>query len=285
MIYKRDKKIYYEEKDSSFLKFLYQNWFGRILLKVAISKPISKIGGCYMESRLSRRNIKNFIIKNNIDMTDYKDEQYSNFNEFFTRKIKVTKRPISKDKNILISPADSKLIVYKIDDDISFKIKNSIYTVSELLKDEKMAKEYKNGYCLVFRLCVDDYHHYHFIDDGKLLSKKNIKGVLNTVQPLAFKKSRVFLENSREVNVLSTKNFGKVIQIEVGALMVGKIVNLDLKEFKRGDEKGYFKFGGSTVILLFKEDTVELDKDILENSLKDIETKVKLGEKIGRRNL
>jgi len=283
MIYYRDKKEYVEEKTSSFLKFLYYNPVGRILLKIAISKPISKIGGFYMNTCLSKGRIKKFIINNNIDMSEYHEYNYKSFNEFFIRKIKVTKRPIPKDDNLLISPADSKVLVYKIDDEVKLNIKNSIYTVSEILKDDKLAREYKNGYLIIFRLCVDDYHHYHFIDDGKIISNKKINGVLNTVQPISDKKCRVFSENAREVSVLDLKHFGKVIQIEVGALMVGKIKNLDVSEFKRGDEKGYFCFGGSTVVLLFKENTIDIDKDIIDNSKKGIETRVKLFEKIGRR--
>ena len=283
MIYHREKKVYYEDSSSSFLKFLYYNPFGRILLKITTLKPISKIGGFYMNTRLSKWMIKGFVKKNNIDMSEYEVSNYKCFNEFFIRKIKKNKRPISKDENLFVSPADSKLLVYKIDDEVKLNIKNSIYTVSEILKDDELAKEYKNGYCLVFRLCVDDYHHYHFVDDGKIIGSKKINGVLNTVQPIADKKCRVFSENAREVTILDTKNLGKVIEIEVGALMVGKIVNRDIKKFKRGEEKGYFCYGGSTVVLLLKDKTVKIDKDILDNSKKLIETKIKLGEVIGRR--
>lgn len=282
MIYNRSNKIYYEDKKSPFLKFLYKTIPGRIILKITIQRPVSKIGGLYMNSFLSRFMIKSFIRKNNIDMSDYPKEKYKSFNQFFIRKIKDGKRPIDCNKNHLIAPADSKLTAYKIDNDTHINVKNSIYTISELLKDDKLALEYKNGYCLVFRLCVDDYHHYHFIDDGKVIGTKKIKGVLHTVSPI-IDKERIYSENSREYAILDTTNFGKIIEIEVGALMVGKIKNKDVKEFKRGDEKGYFCFGGSTIILLLKENIIELDKDILENSLKNIETKVKLGEKVGRR--
>ena len=283
MVYNREKKEYYEESTSSFLKFLYYNPLGRVFLKLSILKPISNIGGFYMNSKLSKRKIKSFIKKNNIDMSDYPEISYKCFNEFFTRSIKEGKRPIDKDNNVLISPSDSRLLAYKIDDDLTLNIKNSKYTLPEILKDSELSKEYKNGYCLVFRLCVDDYHHYHFIDDGKIVSSKKIKGVFNTVQPIADKKCRVFSENSREVTVLDTANFGKVTEIEVGALMVGRIVNKKIEDFKKGEEKGYFCYGGSTVVLLVKENMVKIDKDILDNSKKLIETKVKLGEVIGRR--
>lgn len=283
MIYNREKDLYYSEKNRLALKFFYKTIPGRILLKLAITKPVSKIGGLYMDSPLSKFSIKRFIRKNNIDMTDYKEVKYKSFNQFFIREIKATKRPITKDYKNLIAPADSRLTAYKIDDDTRLNVKNSVYTVEEILKDKKLAKEYKNGYCLVFRLAVDDYHHYHFIDDGKVLGNKKIKGVLHTVSPITHKKDKVFSENNREYSILETENFGQVVQVEVGALMVGKIKNKKKPEFKRGEEKGYFCFGGSTIIMLFKENTIKLDEDILSNSEKHIETKIKLGEKVGRK--
>jgi phosphatidylserine decarboxylase len=73
--------------------------------------------------------------------------------------------------------------------------------------------------------------------------------------------------------------------MEVGALLVGKIVNHHgPAAVRRGQEKGYFQFGGSTVVLLLKKDTALLDEDILENSRNGIETVVKFGEKIGTAN-
>lgn len=175
-------------------------------------------------------------------------------------------------------------MVYEIDDDLKMNIKNSIYTVGELLNDEKLSREYKNGTCLIFRLTVDDYHRYCFIDDGSLKYRKVINGRLHTVGPISSKRYKVYSENNREYSVLKTRNFGKVIQIEVGALLVGKIKNHSIKVFKKGDEKGYFCFGGSTIVLLFKEKVIKMDEDILEYSKAGIETKIKMGEKIGETN-
>ena len=205
-------------------------------------------------------------------MTEYIEKDYSSFNDFFIRNIKEGKRTISDG---IIAVCDSKLSAYKLDNDSSFKIKNSIYTVEELIGEKK---EYK--YALIFRLCVDDYHHYTFPDDGKIISKKRIEGKLHTVQPIAFKRYKVFHENTREITYLNCKNLGEVCYIEVGAMMVGKIVNEQKKEFVKGEEKGHFEFGGSTVILLINKD-IKLDKKILENTSQEIETVVKLGNNIG----
>ena len=276
---RNDQKIYYEKEDK-FTCFLYQNPFGRCLLKFLYLPFISKIGGVYMNSSLSKTMIKNFIIKNNIDMNDYKEEKYKCFNYFFARKIKDGKRPINRNNTDLISPADAKLSVYKINEKNSFKIKKSTYSINDLFGEE--IKGFENGYALIFRLGVSDYHHYIFIDDGTLTTKKIIKGCLHTVRPIAVECENVFIQNSRETSLLHTNNFDDVYMCEVGAMMVGKIVNEKTKgKFKRGEEKGYFKFGGSTIILLINN--VKIDEDIINNTNMNIETIVKMGETIGKR--
>jgi len=283
VIYNRDSKEYIYEKDSFILKFLYGNVVGRFILKLFTMKWFTNLGALYMRSSLSKLRIKKFIKQNNINMEDYVMDNYKCFDEFFIRKIKEDKRPLNLDNNLLLSPCDSKLSVYKIDDDTILNIKNSSYTIGELLNDNELAKSYKGGYCLVFRLCVDDYHRYHYIDDGINMYTKKINGIFHTVRPIAFKYKKVFSENSREYSLLKTNNFGNVIQMEVGALLVGKICNLDKKEFKRGEEKGYFRFGGSTIVLLFEPNKIIIDQDILDKTSKDIEVKIKLFDVIGRR--
>lgn len=277
---KRDNQTIYYEKEDKFTCFLYENALGRCLLKFLYLPFVSKIGGIFMDSCLSKKMIKKFIIKNNIDMNDYNEEKYKCFNDFFTRKIKEGRRPLNNDTNILISPADSKLSAYKISDQNSFKIKKSTYSLNDLFGEE--IKGFENGYALVFRLGVTDYHHYIFIDDGSLDGEKIIKGRLHTVRPIAVDNENVFIQNSRETSILHTKNFGDVYMCEVGAMMVGKIVNEKTKgKFKKGEEKGYFKFGGSTIILLIKN--VTIDEDIITNTNMHIETVVKMGEAIGKR--
>lgn len=282
-LYNRQTKEFFEEKEQLSLRFLYHTILGRMILKLLIKKPISKITGKILNSKLSVIAVKPFIKKNCINMSDYKVKKYSSFNDFFTRKIKKNTRSISPLKKDFVSVADSKLSVYKIDSKNCLKIKNSFYTVEELVKDKELAETYRGGYVLVFRLSVEDYHHYIYNDEGKTIYTNKIDGVLHTVNPLAFKQFKVFCENSREYSVLETSNFGTIVQIEVGALNVGKIRNNNLSSFKRGDEKGYFEFGGSTIVLLVKKDILELDKDILKNSKDDVETIVKLGDTIGHK--
>ena len=272
MYYDLKNNKFIEYKDSKSLKFLYSTIIGRIILKIATTKFIANTYAKYMNSKFSKRKIKKFIIKNNIDMNEYIIKDYKSFNDFFMRNIKPEKRKIEDG---LVAIADSKLSYYKIDDNSKFNIKDSLYTVEELIGEKK---DYK--YALIFRLCVDDYHHYIFPDDGKVINNKYINGKLHTVQPIALKKYKVFHENSREVTFLDCNTLGDVCIIEVGALMVGKIVNEKVEKFKKGDEKGHFEFGGSTVIMLLNKN-IKINKKIVDNSNNDIETIVKMGQKIG----
>lgn len=284
IIDRQTNKIYYEESLKS-AEYLYKNKLGNLILMFATKRYISFLVGRILDAKISKILIPSFIKQNNIDMTIYEKTTYMSFNEFFSRKILVNQRPISNKKNLLISPADAKLLVYNISNTDRFTIKNKDYTLKTLFRDESLASEYKNGLCLVFRLTVDDYHRYCYIDQGSLLSTKKIGGKFHTVAPISFQKYRVFEENAREYMVLDTTNFGKIIQMEVGAMMVGKIVNHSLEVFERGEEKGYFLFGGSTILLFFKENVIKVDDDILKNSLKNIETRVHLGEIIGKKLL
>lgn len=283
IIFDREKNNTYEEKQYGRRKllFLYNTVLGRLMLRFFISKTYSKRNAKSNNKKNSARKISRFVKTYRIDLTEFENIDYTSFGDFFIRKIKAGKRPISTGIYDFISPADSKLLTYKIDEALNIHIKNSIYTVSELICNETLAKEYQNGICLVFRLSVDDYHRYIYFDDGEIMRTRKIDGVLHTVTPIATKKHRVFSENYRELALLNTKHFGEVLQIEIGALLVGKINNYPATCFKKGDEKGYFELGGSTIVLLLKENTVRIDEDIIDYSRQEIETKVKLGEKIG----
>lgn len=262
--------------------FVYRNKFGRIILKLLICKPISKIVGAFLNSPMSKPMIKSFVKNNNIDLSLYENENYNCYNNFFTRKIKLENRVMVDDKNAFISPADSRLLALDITDNLKFKIKNGYYSLDTLLDDKQLADEFSGGRLLIFRLCVDDYHRYCFVDNGKILANKYINGKLHTVQPIALEKDNFFKENSREVTVIQTENFDKIAMVEIGAMMVGKIVNHNTNGIsKKGEEKGYFEFGGSTVCVVLKKNAVEIDDEIINNTKNELETRVLFREKIG----
>ena len=276
-IYDRKLQKYIEEKENQegILRFLYHTVLGRILLKVLVARPwLSKAVAIYYKSRLSKKKIIPFIEKNNIDVSEWVIEDFKTFNDFFIRR-----KDVSVDSG-LISIADSKLSVYKIDEDLKLKIKNSIYNLEDILGSSEMAEKYNNGTCLVFRLGVNDYHRYIYIDSGKLISQKFINGELHTVRSIS-EKYNVFSRNCRVVNEFQTESLGDVAQVEVGALLVGCVQNYNKSVFIKGEEKGYFEYGGSTVVVLLQEGVVNIDADIIEQSNKDIEVKVSVGEQIG----
>ncbi len=269
---------------SNLLDFLYNTTPGRISLKLLTMPTISKVAGKFLDSKASTFLIDSFIKSNNIDMTEYEDEKYNSFNEFFRRNVKKEARPINFEPSNFISPCDGNLTIYKIDGYNEFNIKNSRYTVNDLLKDKKLAAMYNNGYCMVFRLCVDNYHRYHYLDNGVKSKNRHIDGVLHTVQPIAVEATDVYVQNTREYTVLRTENFDDIVQMEVGAMLVGRINNNhERTRFVRGQEKGCFEYGGSTIILLVKDQIIDIEDSIILNSKEDNETPVKFGQVIGKR--
>ena len=268
--------------DNLFISFLYKTLPGRLLLSIIIRPIFSKFFGFIMSSGISKPFISGFVKKNNIDLNEYKDARYSSFNEFFWREIKDEFRPIFPDADGVVAPCDGKLTAYRITDESVFEIKNSHYDITSLLVDKQLAGDFSGGICLIFRLTPDDYHRYCYIDDGEVVSRKKIRGVLHTVRPIAMQRYKIFAQNSREYAVLQTKHLGKVVQMEVGALFVGKIINNDAESaFIRGQERGMFEFGASTVVMLFQKDAIVVDDVIFENTRRDLETVVRMGARIG----
>ena len=265
-----------------FLRFLYHNPVGGVLLKFLTARWISITAGFFLDRGVSRCLVKGFIRRNGIDMSRFEKGPFKSFNAFFTRRLLPESVHIDMEKDSFVSPSDGKVSVYRIEPDGKFEIKGFSYTAETLLDDPAMAEKYMGGLCIVVRLAVDDYHRYIYVDNCTHEGQRFIKGRLHTVQPVALGARRVFTENCRAVTVLHTENFGDVTQVEVGAMMVGRIVNdHDGGKFSRGDEKGRFEFGGSTIVLLVEKDKVELDSEFFENSANEDETVVRCGERIG----
>lgn len=281
MIYynKKTKKLENDTSSKS-LNFLYTTKIGRIILKV-ITKPFfSKMNGFFLNTKISTIYINRFIKKNNIDKNRFEDKKYKSFNDFFTRKL-TKKEQIKQSKAFeLISPCDSKISVYKISKDLKVNVKNSIYSIENLIQN-KVPNTFIDGYALIFRLSPEDYHHYHAIDNMIIKNRKVISGLLHSVNPVVYKDYKVFTENHREISLIKTQNFGEILWIEIGALNIGKIHNTNKDKLNKYEEKGYFSFGGSTIILLFQKDKIKLDKDILYYSKRGLEIKIYYGDIIG----
>jgi len=265
------------------LNFLYKTLPGRFILKGLTSPVLSIACGKFMDQRASLILVPPFVKLNNIDMSEYYADKFTCFNDCFTRKIRREYRPFNRDRGSLVAPCDGYLTVYKLDGKKVIPVKQSMYSISRLLGSKKLAKEFKDGYCLVFRLCVDNYHRYTYFDSGVKGKNHFIPGRLHTVRPIALESIPVFTENSREFTVMKTRHFGKAVQMEVGAMLVGKIENYHQKyRFIRGEEKGRFLYGGSTIILLLQKDAAVIDESIMLASANQIETPIKMGQKIGQ---
>ena len=271
-----------EDTKNRTLSFLYGTPLGRVIVSVMIRPWVSRTAGAVMDSRLSCLAIRPFVKRNQIDMSDYEDRKYRSFNDFFTRHIRPGVRPVDSDPTHLISPCDCKLSAYPITPDAKFRIKGRDYTMESLVRDGELAARFVGGTLLLFRLTVSDYHRYIYVDDGVKGPNIPIPGVYHTVNPIAGERFPVYQENTREYSILESAHFGTVLMMEVGAALVGRIVNHHGPgQVRRGQEKGRFEYGGSTVILCLQKGTAEIDGDILENTRKEIETVVKMGERIG----
>lgn len=268
-------------KESGMLRFLYRTAAGRVVLRLLIARWVSKLCGAFLNSRLSKPLIGKFVRSNGIDLAEFESDHFRCFNDCFCRKIKEGGRPIPQDEQVLFSPCDGLLSAYRIQEDTILPVKQSAYTVTSLLRNEELAKRYQDGVCLVFRLCVNHYHRYCYPANGTKGENVFLKGKLHTVRPIALEARPVFVENCREYTLIDTDHFGQLVQMEVGAMLVGKIKNHHgASAVIRGEEKGMFLYGGSTIILLLEKDTVTLKDEFFTATAEGKETPIRMGDNL-----
>lgn len=279
------------------VRWMYENPVGKALSEMAAKPFISKIYGNLQDSPSSKKKVKPFIKDFSIQIDEFLPQEgrevsdpYESFNQFFIRKFKDGKRPFAKGDEFP-APCEARYFGFNQNtEDISLPVKGAFLKPKDLLGNagSSFFKNFENGPVVVARLCPVDYHRFHYPDDGKILKHYPETGKLHSVNPIALKsRADIFITNERYVSILETENFGKIAYIEVGATCVGKIYqshNLD-SDYNRGDEKGYFLFGGSTVVLLGEPGFWELSQDLKENSLNGTETYIRLGDTIGKKIL
>lgn len=271
-----------EPGNSKSVVFLCSSPFGRFLYNLTLFLQIPKIMGAFLRSPLSKFFIKGFVKKNNIDMSAFAGVKFKSFNDFFTRKDNSRKPELSSE--ILISPCDSALSVFNIEENSTFKIKGFDYTLKDFFETDEFDKTFSGGNALIFRLAATDYHRYCYIDSGSLEKNHFLKGKLYSVQPVCCRTFKVYTKNRRSWTILHTQNFGDVAQVEVGAFSVGGIKNHhENYSFSKGEEKGYFDLHGSTIVMLFRKNTIKLDEEILAQTANGKETTVKYGQPIGKK--
>ena len=266
------------------LVWLYYNPIGEATLwALAKRKLFSSIYGNMMDRTSSAKKIHPFIEEFDIDMSVAQKQEFNNFNDFFTRKLKADARPVDTISTVVGSPADGKILAYADISNSWFFIKGYRFDLSSFLDNPVLAQKYHDGALLIIRLAPVDYHRFHFPLSGNISVNKKIDGDYYSVNPFALrKKAEIFCLNKREYSILSNPLFGDVVMAEVGATMVGSIIQTFNGSYvNKGKEKGYFKFGGSTVVLLFEKSKIHIDKDLLTNTANGYETTVKMGERIG----
>lgn len=291
-IYNRKTNNYETEKvaGENYIKWSYESPVGKSFTELLLKKKLfSKLYGSYCNTSLSKKKIDKFIKDFDIDMniSSMNVSEFNNFNEFFIRTLSKDSRPVPTDDSLLTSPGDGRLFAFEnISTDKLIQVKGIHYSLSELIGDASIAKDYEGGVCLVLRLCPTDYHRFHFVDNGIPLESSFIAGNYYSVNPVALERiPKLYCQNKREWSIFKSDNFGDIIHIEVGATCVGTIVQTYTpnKRVIKGEEKGYFKFGGSTTILLFKKNSIKIDDDILCQTELGFECKVLMGEVIGKK--
>lgn len=264
---------------SAAITFLYGSAFGRLLLKGIMVSHADRLAVAFLRSRCSHPLIRIYAKKHGIELTDAQIHSFRTYRDFFARIREA--EPVDLAPKHLISPCDGWLSAYPIAADSSFSIKNSRYAIHDLLQDSELAGKFEGGTCLIFRLCASDYHHYCYIDGGYQGENHDIPGILHSVQPIACEKYPVYVLNRRCWTMMTTQNFGPVVQTEIGALVVGGICNPRQNlRVVRGMEKGHFELAGSTIVLLFRKGRIKLLPEILQQA-KHGEVRVKMGMRIG----
>lgn len=287
-----EEKVYFGEA----VRFLY----GRSFLSKIFGWPItylisrfplfSSLFGWWNDLPRTKKKIQPFIDLYSIDISEFREpvESFPCFNAFFIRKLSSKCRPLAGGNDVAIIPADGRYLFYpNISKSDGFLVKREKFLLADLLQSEVLAHKYEQGTMIIARLCPTDYHRYHFPVNNTPGESKLINGYLYSVNPIAIKQDIAILtKNKRVICSLDSEEFGKILFIEVGATNVGSINQTYTpgKFYQKGDEKGYFSFGASTLILLFEPGRLQLDADLLEASAKKIEIRCLMGQKMGRKN-
>lgn len=266
-------------QNSGAVRFFYGTRPGRAVLQAIRQNHLDRLAVRFLCSPLSRPMIRPFARKHGIPIAE--GQRFGSWREFFLRP-----KPgiqIDRDPRHLISPCDGWLSAFPVRQDSTFAIKGSRYRLEDLIQDRQLARRFQGGDCLVFRLCASDYHHYCYIDSGRQGQHHFIEGQLHSVQPLACQVYPVYVQNRRCWSLLETDHFGPVVQAEVGALIVGGIVNhFDNAPMRRGMEKGHFDLAGSTILLFFEQGRIRLAPKIAQASAGGREYRVFQGMQVGQ---
>ena len=269
-----------------FLKFSYGNPLGALPLHAMVKRGgFSRWYGRRMDSPATKAKVAPFIAQYGLDPAEFADspDSYATFNEFFYRKLKPEARPIADSAAVF--PADGRHLGFQKASAIQgVFVKGQNFDLARLLGDDALAAKYADGSLVLSRLCPVDYHRFHFPASGTPGQVKLINGPLFSVSPIALRRRLSYLwENKRTLSKLETSDLGTVLLMEIGATCVGSIHQTFTpgKPVQKGDEKGYFAFGGSSTITIFEPGAVKLATDLVECSSRQLELYAKIGTAMG----
>lgn len=274
----KEETVYFEQT----LRFLYETKLGRFLSTlIAKNSCVSKIFGWWQRQPFTKRKIVPFIKKYGIEASEFKHQpnRFRSFDAFFTRALKKGARPLS---HAAIFPADGRYLFYQnIEKSDGFVVKGKKFSLKHLLNDTALAERYRQGSMAIARLCPSDYHRFHFPFDCIPGPAQLINGPLFSVNPIAIRHNlNIFTENKRMITCLRDCQYGETLFVEIGATSVGTIhqTYTPNQSYQKGEEKGYFSFGGSSIILLFEPNRIMFAPDLLKNASQHIETLCTFGD-------
>ncbi len=269
-----------------FLKWAYGNPLGKLALHAFVKRPIfSKWYGRKMNHPSTKKKIQPFIEQYGLNPEEFLEpvENYQNFNEFFYRKLKPEARPIAD--SAIVFPADGRHLGFENAEDVSgVFVKGQQWDLEKLIADDDLYQRFKGGSLVLSRLCPVDYHRFHFPAAGIPSETTVIKGPLFSVSPIALRQNLSYLwQNKRTRTLLETPQHGTILIMEIGATCVGSIYQTYKpgEPVEKGEEKGYFAFGGSSTITIFEPGKVKLAADLLEHSSQQQELYTLIGDSLG----
>lgn len=270
------------------LRWAYETGLGRFFLETAIKRKwFSGLYGKWADFPCSAREIPGFIERFGVDTSEFLEtpETFRTFNEFFFRRLKPEARPIAPAQDAICFPADGRhLYIPDLSCAGPIYAKGRKVNLPELLGDQQLADSYATGSAVLSRLCPTDYHRFHFPAAGFNGTARLINGSLFSVNPIALGRNLAFLwENKRQVTRVTNSTAGDYLFLEVGATNVGSIVDTASpeSEIQKGEEKGYFRFGGSMVITIFSQGRFLPADDLRDQSSEGIELYAKMGDRMG----
>jgi phosphatidylserine decarboxylase len=271
-----------------FLKLLYHSSIGRLATRHLIGRKVfSKVFGYFMRQPLSRKRIRPFVERYKVDMltVEKKIEDFRNFNEFFSRKLKKDARPIAVDHRKIVFPCDGRhLLIEHFGKLPSFFVKGQRFNLKTLLQNDELFERFREGSAVISRLCPLDYHRFHFPSDAVIRKIYQVSGGYFSVNPIVTcSKISVLLENKRIVSILQSRDIDQFLMIEIGATCVGSITQTAEvgRLYFKGEEKGFFSFGGSTIMTIFQKNKIRFAEDLRQNSANGIEMFAFMGDDMG----